>query len=161
MQIAVGSDHAGFTLKQAVLDHLGEQGHGTLDRGCYTTDSVDYPDIAAAGAEAVNDGTCDFGILICSTGIGISIAANKIDGIRAGLCHDTFSAHRAREHTDANIACLGEWVVGPGLARDIVTTFLTAEFASDAERHVRRVRKIATLERVGDSPAPAEANPKS
>lgn len=147
MRIAVGSDHAGFRLKQAVVGHLTEQGYSVEDRGCYDTDSVDYPDIAARVAVDVAEGRCAFGILICSTGIGISIAANKVEGIRAALCHDTFSAHRAREHNDANVLCMGEWVIGPGLALEIVSTFLGAEFSHDAERHVRRVEKIGELDR--------------
>lgn len=161
MRIAVGSDHAGFRLKQAVIEHLTEQGHAVEDRGCYDTDSVDYPDIAERVAAEVTEGRCAFGILICSTGIGISIAANKIEGIRAALCHDTFSAHRAREHNDANILCMGEWVVGPGLAREIVTAFLQAEFSHDAERHVRRVAKISALDRTrGSAAAQRQSQPE-
>lgn len=147
MRIAVGSDHAGFRLKQVVIEHLTEQGYAVEDRGCYNGDAVDYPDIAARVAAEVIGGRCAYGILICSTGIGISIAANKIEGIRAALCHDTFSARRAREHNDANVLCMGEWVIGPGLAREIVTAFLTSEFSHDAERHVRRVGKIGALDR--------------
>jgi ribose 5-phosphate isomerase B len=146
MRIAVGSDHAGFNLKQAILEHLTQQGIGLKDFGCYSTDAVDYPDIAAAVAVAVRDGTCDLGILICSNGVGISIAANKIEGIRAALCHDTFSARRAREHNDANILCMGEWVIGQGVAREVVNAFLSASFDA-AERHVRRVDKISALDR--------------
>ena len=161
MRIAVGSDHAGFRLKQAVIGHLAEQGYLVEDRGCYDTDSVDYPDIAVEVAAEIAEGRCAAGILICSTGIGISIAANKIEGIRAALCHDTFSAHRAREHNDANVLCMGQWVIGPGLALEIVSTFLNAEFSQDAERHVRRVDKIGELDRTrgaGRENQPAVAN---
>lgn len=144
MRIAVGSDHAGFTLKQAVISLLSELGHSYDDFGCFNTTSIDYPDIAGPLAEAVSQGKFDHGILFCSTGIGMSIAANKIKGIRAAVCHDTFSARRAREHNNANILCLGEWVIGQGLAREIVTTYLNSEFVGG--RHARRVEKIQAIE---------------
>ena len=140
MRIAIGSDHAGFGLKQAVMSLLSELGHSYEDFGCYNTISVDYPDIAQPVSEAVLQGKFQHGILICSTGIGMSIAANKVSGIRAALCHDTFSARRAREHNDANVLCLGESVTGQGLARDVVATYLVAEFVGG--RHARRVEKI-------------------
>jgi len=144
MHIAVGSDHAGFTLKQTVKGLLSEMGHSYEDMGCYDTSSVDYPDIAYPVAEAVAQGRFQQGILICSTGIGMSMVTNKIPGIRAALCHDTFSARRAREHNDANILCMGEWVVGEGLVRDIVTTYLNSEFVSG--RHARRLEKMHARE---------------
>ena len=144
MHIAIGSDHAGFDLKQAVMSVLSELGHTYDDFGCYDTGSIDYPDIGHPVAEAVAQGRFDQGILICSTGTGMSIVANKVRGIRAALCHDTFSARRAREHNDANILCLGQWVIGQGLARDIVTSFLSSQFVGD--RHARRVEKIKALE---------------
>ncbi len=140
MHIAVGSDHAGFTLKQTVKGLLSEMGHSYEDMGCYDTSSVDYPDIAYPVAEVVAQGRFQQGILICSTGIGMSMVTNKIPGIRAALCHDTFSARRAREHNDANILCIGEWVVGEGLVRDIVTTYLNSEFVGG--RHARRLEKM-------------------
>ena len=143
--IAIGSDHAGFHLKQLVIELLSEMGHGFEDFGCYNTQSVDYPDIARAVAEAVSQGKFDHGILICSTGIGMSISANKVKGIRAALCHDTFSARRAREHNDANILCLGEWVLGQGLAREIVNTYLNSKFTGG--RHSRRIEKISNQEK--------------
>jgi ribose 5-phosphate isomerase B len=123
---------------------LAELGHSCEDFGCYDTTSVDYPDVGRPVAEAVSQGKCERGVLICSTGIGMSIVANKVRGIRAALCHDTFSARRSREHNDANVLCLGESVVGQGIARDIVTTYLSSEFAGG--RHARRVEKIAALD---------------
>ena len=145
MRIAIGSDHAGFTMKQAIVGLLSELGHKYEDFGCFNCSSVDYPDIARPVAEAVAQKKFDHGILICSTGIGMSIVANKVPGIRAALCHDTFSARRAREHNDANVLCLGEWVIGQGLMREIVTTYLSADFVGG--RHAKRVEKIHALER--------------
>ena len=144
MRIAIGSDHAGFTMKQAIVGLLSELGHKYEDFGCFNSSSVDYPDIARPVAEAVSQKKFDHGILICSTGIGMSIVANKVPGIRAALCHDTFSARRAREHNDANVLCLGEWVIGQGLMREIVTTYLSADFVGG--RHAKRVEKIHALE---------------
>jgi len=145
MRIAIGSDHAGFTMKQTIVGLLSELGHKYEDFGCFNCSSVDYPDIARPVAEAVSQKKFDHGILICSTGIGMSIVANKVPGIRAALCHDTFSARRAREHNDANVLCLGEWVIGQGLMREIVTTYLSADFVGG--RHAKRVEKIHALER--------------
>jgi len=145
MRIAIGSDHAGFAMKQAIVGLLSELGHNHEDFGCFNSSSVDYPDIARPVAEAVSQKKFDHGILICSTGIGMSIVANKVPGIRAAVCHDTFSARRAREHNDANVLCLGEWVIGQGLMREIVTTYLSADFVGG--RHARRVEKIHAMER--------------
>ena len=145
MRIAIGSDHAGFTMKQAIVGLLSELGHKYEDFGCFNSSSVDYPDIARPVAEVVSKKSFDRGILICSTGIGMSIVANKVPGIRAALCHDTFSARRAREHNDANVLCLGEWVIGQGLMREIVTTYLSTDFVGG--RHAKRVEKIHALER--------------
>lgn len=145
MHIAIGSDHAGFALKQEVVGLLSELGHSYKDFGCFDSKSVDFPDIAQPLAKAVSRKSFDRGILICSTGIGMSIVANKVPGIRAALCHDTFSARRAREHNDANVLCLGEWVIGQGLMRDIVTTYLSAKFAGG--RHARRLKKVHAMER--------------
>jgi len=144
LHIAIGSDHAGFNLKQVVMDLLAELEHSCEDFGCRDTTSVDYPDVGRSVAEAVSQGKCERGILICGTGIGMSMVANKVHGVRAALCHDTFSARRSREHNDANVLCLGESVVGQGLARDIVKIFLSSEFAGG--RHARRVEKITALE---------------
>jgi len=145
MRIAIGSDHAGFAMKQMIVGLLSELGHSYEDFGCFNSNSVDYPDIAQPVAEAVSKKSFDRGILVCSTGIGMSIVANKVPGIRAAVCHDTFSAQRAREHNDANVLCLGGWVIGQGLMREIVTTYLSADFAGG--RHARRVEKINAMER--------------
>ena len=144
MRIAIGSDHAGFRLKQVLLEHIASLGHESSDFGCPDETSVDYPDFAVPLAQAVIAGEQDLGILICSTGVGMSIAANKLKGIRAALCHDTFSARRARQHTDANILCLGSWCIGEGAARDVVEAFLNGEFQGG--RHVRRLEKVRALE---------------
>ncbi len=144
MKIAVGSDHAGFLLKESVIGHLRAAERPYRDFGVLSEDSVDYPDIAAPVADAVRSGECDFGILICGTGIGMSIAANKHKGIRAALCGETYSAHCSREHNDANILAMGSRVTGPGLAIDIVEAFLNTLFAGG--RHSRRLDKITVIE---------------
>ena len=128
MKVAIGCDHGGLNLKASVKELLNALGHEVEDFGCHTADSCDYPDIAVPVANAVVSGQVDRGILICGTGIGIGIAANKIAGIRAALCHDTFSAHACREHNDANILTMGERVIGPGLAKDIVTIWMATDF---------------------------------
>jgi ribose 5-phosphate isomerase B len=144
MQIAIGSDHAGLKLKNAVISYLSELGHSYKDFGTYDTNSVDYPDIGRTVSIAVVEKKFDLGILICSTGVGMCITANKVNGIRAALCHDTFAAARAREHTDCNILCMGEWCIGQGIGRAIVKAFLEAEFVGG--RHARRLEKIQDLE---------------
>ena len=142
--IAVGCDHGGFELKQEVLKHLEERGIEYKDYGCYSDASVDYPVYGKAAAQAVAGGECDRGIIICGTGIGISITANKVPGIRAALCSDCFSAQATREHNDANILALGARVLGEGLALKIVDTFLPAEF--EGGRHERRVNLMMDIE---------------
>ena len=143
MRIAIGSDHRGVALKNFVTGILERDGHSCEDFGCSTEDPVDYPDIAQRVGEAVAMGDFDYGILICGTGIGMSIAANKVKGIRAALCHDAFSAHRARRHNDANIICLsGE--EGKARVPAILEKFLTTEF--EGGRHQRRLDKIADME---------------
>lgn len=144
MKVAIGCDHGGLHLKEDIKSLLADGGYEVTDFGTNSTDSVDYPDIAVPVANAVANGEFDRGILICGTGIGIGIAANKVKGIRAALCHDTFSAHASREHNNANILTMGERIIGPGLARDIVKIWLTTEF--EAGRHERRVAKIADIE---------------
>jgi ribose 5-phosphate isomerase B len=144
MRIAIGSDHAGFALKEDLRQHLAALGHEPFDLGCSSEASVDYPDIAVPLAEAVRDGDYDLGMLICSNGVGMSIAANKVRGVRAALCHDTFSARRARQHTDANVLCLGAWAIGQGVAREILEAFLEGQF--EGGRHARRVDKIKAIE---------------
>ncbi|MEG2016840.1 MAG: ribose 5-phosphate isomerase B [Clostridium sp.] len=145
MKIAIGSDHGGLRLKKDVIKHLEKKGIEVKDFGTYTEESCDYPDYANTVGKAVVAKEFDFGILICGTGIGISIAANKIPGVRAALCCDTFSAHATREHNNANILAMGERVVGPGLALDIVDAFLGAEF--EGGRHQNRVNKITDIEK--------------
>lgn len=139
--IAIGCDHGGFELKNIIMEHLSQKGIEYKDFGTYTDASCDYPVYAKAVAHAVADGECELGILICGTGIGVSITANKIHGIRAALCGDSFSARLTREHNDANICCIGARVTGSGLALDIVDTFLGTAFSND-ERHLRRISLI-------------------
>jgi ribose 5-phosphate isomerase B len=143
-RIAIGCDHRGLALKELIMPLLQNAGHNYEDFGCYGTDPVDYPDIAQKVGEVVAAGSFDQGILICSTGIGMSIAANKIKGIRAALCCDVFAAQRARQHNDANVLCLGGEDVNTELALRIVSTFLATEFGGG--RHLRRVNKIRALE---------------
>lgn len=143
MKIALGSDHGGYELKLEIMKHLEKKGVDFEDFGTYSKESCDYPDYAEKVAEGVVSKKFDFGILVCGTGIGISIAANKVPGIRAALCSDTFSAHACREHNDANILALGQRVIGPGLALDIVDTFLNSTF--EGGRHAGRIKKIDEL----------------
>jgi ribose 5-phosphate isomerase B len=144
MRLALGCDHRGRTLKRLVIDAITERGDDYQDFGTNDAAAVDYPDIARRVAEAVAKGEFRFGILICSSGIGMSIASNKVRGVRAAVCQDVFTASRARRHNDANVLCLGEDVIGPGLAKEILGTFLDAEF--EGGRHVARVEKIRALE---------------
>ncbi len=144
MKVAVASDHGGFRLKGEVIALFQESGIEYTDFGTDSEDPVDYPEIALLVAEAVREGVCDRGVLCCGTGIGVAIAANKVPGIRAALCHDTFSAQAAREHNNANILTMGQRVIGPGLARKIVKTWLLAEFQGG--RHARRVDGISFIE---------------
>lgn len=144
MLIAIGSDHGGFRLKEDIKEFLTEQGYEFRDFGTYSTDSVDYPDFARAVAQAVASGEYTHGILMCGTGVGISIAANKVKGIRAAHCTDEYTAQMSREHNDANILAMGERITGFGLARSIVGRWLTTEFVGG--RHAKRVCKIADLE---------------
>ena len=141
--IALGCDHAGFELMQEVKKHLDEQGIAYKDYGTYDTKSTDYPIYAKRVAKSILEGTCDKGILICGTGIGISITANRFKGIRAALCSDCFSAEASRQHNDANILAMGGRVVGAGLACKIVDTFLSTPF-SEGERHKRRIAQMDT-----------------
>jgi ribose 5-phosphate isomerase B len=145
MRIAIASDHAGFHLKEGVLAFLGESGYQVEDYGTDSDESVDYPDFGRRVAEAVAGGSHDRGILICGTGIGMSMTANKVPGIRAAQCEDCFTARASREHNDANILCLGSRVIGMGLALDIVEVWLASEFSGD-ERHRRRLGKVASIE---------------
>lgn len=143
--VGIGSDHAGYALKEELLSVLRDDGYEIKDCGTFSLESVDYPDIAVTVAKAVSAGDFDKGILVCGTGIGVSIAANKVKGIRAAATSDTFSARMARAHNDANIVCMGARVVGPGLAHDIAKAFLDTDF-EDGSRHERRVNKINALD---------------
>ncbi|MCK4843959.1 MAG: ribose 5-phosphate isomerase B [Dehalococcoidia bacterium] len=142
--IAIGCDHRGFALKERIMPFLQNAGHSYQDFGCYNTAPVDYPDIAQKVGEAVASGNFDQGILICHTGIGMSIAANKIKGVRAALCHNTFAAQRTREHNDANVLCLRGENIDTESALEIVKTFLATDF--EGGRHILRVNKIRALE---------------
>ena len=145
MRVAVASDHAGFPLKQPVMEFVSTLGHDVTDLGSHGSEPVDYPDYAEAVGRAIRAGHVDRGILICGSGVGASVAANKLPGVRAGLCHDTYSAHQGVEHDDMNVLVLGGRVVGAALARELVAAFLQAR-VSDEERHKRRRRKIQVLE---------------
>ena len=148
MKVAIGADHAGFDLKQELIPSLQALGHEVSDLGTHSTEPVDYPDIAAAVARAVLAGGAERGVLICGSGVGASVAANKLPGVRAGLCHDSYSAHQGVEHDDMNILVLGARVIGVELARELARVFLAARF-SRAERHERRLGKIRLLEERG------------
>ena len=146
MRIAFGSDHAGYPLKEHLAKWLAETGHAVYDLGThYSTDPVDYPDYAASVAQAVLDGRADRGIVVCGSGAGASIAANKLHGIRAGVAHDAYTAHQMVEHDNVNVLCLGSRVIGEALAEDLIGTFINAKFSRE-DRHVRRLDKIRALE---------------
>jgi len=145
MRITIGSDHAGFELKAVLTAHLRAAGHQLNDVGTYSTDPVDYPDFAEKVALGVIQEGSERGILICGSGVGASVAANKIPGVRAGLCHDGYSAHQGVEHDDINVLVLGSRVIGPELAKDLCTTFLNARYTAE-ERHQRRLAKVLKLE---------------
>lgn|SRR5487761_1908498 len=145
MRISIAGDHAGFDLKQHLQTFLSEQGHQVQDLGAYDTTPSDYPDFAEALAKVILDGGCDKAILLCGSGVGASVAANKIPGIRAGLCHDTYSAHQGVEHDDMNMLVLGGRVIGTAMAEELVKAFLGAAYSRE-ERHVRRLAKIKAIE---------------
>jgi ribose 5-phosphate isomerase B len=145
MRIALGSDHAGYALKEHLATWLAESGHAVYDLGTHSADPVDYPDFSAAVAQAVLDGRADRGVIVCGSGAGAAIAANKFQGIRAGVAHDTYTAHQMVEHDDVNVLALGSRVIGQALAEDVITTFIGATFSRD-DRHVRRLDKIRALE---------------
>jgi RpiB/LacA/LacB family sugar-phosphate isomerase len=145
MRVVVGGDHAGFELKERLLKILREDGHEVVDVGTHSCDPVDYPDFAEAVSRAVLEGKGDRGILICGSGVGACVAANKIPGIRAGLCHDTYSAHQGVEHDDINVLVLGGRVISDGLARDLTRAFLGARYTGE-DRHQRRLAKVRALE---------------
>ena len=146
MRIAIGADHGGFPLKGPILDYLATAGHEVLDLGTQNTDRVDYPDYAKAVSEAVLRGEAERGIIICGSGVGACVAANKLPGIRAGLCHDTYSAHQGVEHDNINVLCLGARVIGVALALELVGAFISATFSGE-ERYRRRLAKVAEIEK--------------
>jgi ribose 5-phosphate isomerase B len=146
MKVAVACDHGGFPLKEIVLETVRMAGHDAMDLGTDSSEPVDYPDYAEKVGRAIQNGEVDRGILICGSGVGAAIAANKMRGIRAGVCHDTYSAHQSVEHDDANVLALGARVIGTELAAELVHAFLKARFTGE-DRHVRRVSKILNLER--------------
>lgn len=149
MKIAIACDHAGFPLKRLVLETVHSLGHTALDLGTNSEDPVDYPDYAEKVGRALQRGKADRGILLCGSGVGACIAANKMRGVYACICHDTYSAHQGVEHDDMNVLCIGGRIIGPELAREIVSAFLSARFVGQdpgQERHARRVAKIRTLE---------------
>ena len=146
MKIAVACDHGGLTLKNAVIAYVEKLGHEVKDFGTYTKDSCDYPDFALAAAEAVASGECERGIVVCSVGIGVSMVANKVPGVRCAHCHDLYCAKFTRLHNDANVIAFGEKVVGVGLMEEMVNVFLTTEYEG-GERHDRRLAKIAAIEK--------------
>lgn len=141
----MGADHAGFELKRDLAAAIAQQGHEILDVGTHTAAAVDYPDIAEAVATAIRNGQVDRGIIICGSGAGVTVAANKFPGIRAAVCHDTYTARQAVEHDDINVLCLGARVIGSALARVLIETFLAAAFSAD-DRHLRRLAKIDAIE---------------
>lgn len=145
MRIAIGSDHAGYPMKEHLSTWLAESGHAVYDLGTHSNDPVDYPDYSASVAQAVLDGRAERGIIVCGSGAGACIAANKLRGIRAAVAHDTYTAHQMVEHDDVNILCLGSRVVGQALAEDLVASFINAKFSRE-DRHVRRLDKIRSLE---------------
>lgn len=146
MQVALGADHAGFALKERIKEHLQKLNYQVLDLGTHSTQAVDYPDFAEAVGVAVRKGKAERGILVCGSGVGASIAANKIPGVRAGLCHDHYSAHQGVEHDDVNVLVLGGRIVGEAVAVELVEAFLNARFTAE-ERHQRRLNKVKEIER--------------
>lgn len=145
MKIAVAVDHAGFPFKQMVIDTVLAGGDEAIDLGTDSTQSVDYPDFAVKIGKAIQNGEVERGILVCGSGVGACIAANKLKGVYAGICHDTYSAHQGVEHDDMNVLCLGSRIIGPELAKEVIKTFLLARFSGE-ERHIRRVEKIRKIE---------------
>lgn len=148
MRLVIGSDHAGWMLKGAVIDHIRSLGHEVIDVGSYDDKPVDFPDIARQVAAKVTSGEAERGIMVCGTGVGASIAANKMKGIRAAVCHDIHSAHQSVEHDDVNVMCIGAQIIGPWLAQDLVTSYLAAEFSTD-EDFRRRVEKLHQMDAQG------------
>jgi RpiB/LacA/LacB family sugar-phosphate isomerase len=154
MRVALASDHAGYPLKQRLAAELNARGYRALDLGAFSEEPVDYPDFAEALARAVLDGRAERGVLVCGSGVGAAVAANKIRGIRAGLCHDTYSAHQGVEHDDMNVLVLGARVIGPALAIELAERFLAARFSGE----VRHVRRLAKVKRIEDNQTPSRTS---
>ncbi|GBD98461.1 MAG TPA: ribose 5-phosphate isomerase B [Nitrospirae bacterium] len=147
MNVVIGADHGGFTLKEELRPFIEKLGHTVTDAGAYSDESSDYPDFAGLVAEKIMDNKADRGIVICGSGVGACVAANKFPGVRASVCHDTYSAHQGVEHDDMNVLCIGARIIGTALAHDIVRSFLDAKFASDVERYRRRLNKVLDIEK--------------
>ena len=148
MRLVIGSDHAGWSLKAAVIEHIRGLGHEVIDVGSHDDKPVDFPDVARKVAGTITAGKADRGLMVCGTGVGASIAANKMKGIRAAVCHDVHSAHQSVEHDDVNVMCIGAQIVGPWLAKDLISSYLTAEFSTD-EDFRRRVEKLHQMDAEG------------
>jgi ribose 5-phosphate isomerase B len=146
MRLVIGSDHAGWVLKGAVVEHIRKLGHEVVDVGCHDDQPVDFPDVARAVAAKIVAGEVERGIMVCGTGVGASIAANKMKGIRAAVCHDVHSAHQSVEHDDVNVMCIGAQIVGPWLATDLISSYLGARFAVEDEDFRRRVEKLHQMD---------------
>lgn len=148
MRIAVGGDHAGFEMKNLIAEHVRALGHTVVDAGAYEYDALDdFPDFSEAVAVRVADGRAERGLVVCGSGVGASVAANKVKGIRAGMCHDTYSARQGVEHDDMNVVCIGSRIIGEELAKEVVSTFLSASFIESEEKYVRRLNKVLDIER--------------
>jgi len=147
MNIVIGADHGGFGLKEKLKPYIAKLGHMVVDIGASSDEPSDYPDYAALVSSKVMSGETERGIVICGSGVGACVAANKFPGVRASVCHDTYSAHQGVEHDDMNVLCLGARIIGEALAKDIVKSFLEANFASDVERYTRRLRKVIDIEK--------------
>ena len=148
MRVAVGGDHAGFEMKNLIVEHVKSLGHAVVDAGAYEYDALDdFPDFSEAVAVRVADGTAERGLIVCGSGVGASVAANKVRGIRAGLCHDTYSARQGVEHDDMNVVCIGARIIGEELAKEVVTAFLSARFIEEEAKYVRRLNKVLDIER--------------
>lgn len=148
MRVAVGGDHAGFDMKNLISEHVTSLGHTVVDAGAYEYDALDdFPDFSEAVAVRVADGRAERGLIVCGSGVGASVAANKVHGIRAGLCHDTYSARQGVEHDDMNVVCIGARIIGEELAKEVVTAFLSARFIEEEDKYVRRLNKVLDIER--------------
>lgn len=147
MKLVIGSDHAGFPLKEQVREHLTKAGHEVIDLGAYNTEPSDYPDYAEKVGEAVKRGEAERGIVLCGSGVGVCVAANKIPGIRAGICHDTYSAHQGVEHDDMNVLVMGARIIGPAVAFEIADAYVNAKFSATEERFQRRFNKVLAIEK--------------